>query len=439
MKGGDSIPVPTSAGKGQPKNNTVAIGNDSAVGSSGTVTAGVKGTYANLGAHVENVNGYDVLKFEIQPNASVITNQETMSYMDGGLSTSATLGSSGFFGALLRGITGASVLQNAVVNPTQNVLKMTLSPLMQGSILQINIKPGETWRFSDKSFMACTPNLNVSGNINIFNNFRLMFVGENLTYTTISASDSPGTVWVTSYGAIEKHELQMGTGSTVPLFINNGCFLGMLDNNGAINFWNDYVTVGTANGLFSAMFTQLGWIMKIQDTSPPRRPGPVVCTVYTQSLNPHNFEKYIAHIAQKVVDKSRTSSSSSYLTSGVGHSANPAILGTAAGVGLGAAGVGAIAPARNTTALAGLNAAALGASGMGAADGLAAPAMNAPAPAMNAPAPAMNAPAMNAPAMNAPAMNAPAMNYAPPQDQQQQGGTRRRRSRRGTKRSTRRR
>ena len=430
MNGGDSIPVPKSAGKGEPKNETVAIGNNSAVGSSGTVTAGVKGTYANLGAHVENVNGYDVLKFAIQPNGSVITNQETMSYMDGGLSTSATLGSSGFFGALLRGITGASVLQNAVVNPTQNVLKMTLSPLMQGSILQIDIKPGETWRFSDKSFMACTPNLNVSGNINIFNNFRLMFVGENLTYTTISASDSPGTVWITSYGAIEKHELQMGTGSTVPLFINNGCFLGMLDNNGAINFWNDYVTVGTANGMFSAMFTQLGWIMKIQDTSPPRRPGPVICTVYTQSLNPHNFEKYIAHIAQNVVDKSRTSSSSSYLTSGVGHSANPAILGTAAGVGLGAAGMGAIAPAPNTAALAGLNASALGPTGMGAADGLSEPAMNAPT---------MNAPAMNAPAMNAPAMNAPAMNYAPPADQQQQGGTRRRRARRGAKRSTRRR
>uniref|UniRef100_A0A6C0L006 Altered inheritance of mitochondria protein 24, mitochondrial n=1 Tax=viral metagenome TaxID=1070528 RepID=A0A6C0L006_9ZZZZ len=416
MKGGDSIPVPTSAGKGEPKNETIAIGNNSAIGSSGTVTAGVKGPYANLGAHVENVNGYDVLKFAIQPNGSVITNQETMSYMDGGLSTSATLGSSGFFGALLRGVTGSSVLQNAVVNPTQNVLKMVLSPLMQGSILQIDVKPGETWRFSDKSFMACTPNLNVSGNINIFSNFRLMFVGENLTYTTISASDSPGTVWISSFGAIEKHELQMGTGSTVPLFINNGCFLGMLDNNGAINFWNDYVTVGTANGLFSAMFTQLGWIMKIQDTSPPRRPGPVVCTVYTQSLNPHNFEKYIAHIAQQVVDRSRTGSSSSYLTSGVGQSANPALLGTAAGVGLGAAGMGAIAPAPNTAALAGLNLSALGPAGMGAADGLAPPAMN-----------------------MAPAMNAPAMNYAPPQDQQQ-GGTRRRRSRRsrGT-RSTRRR
>jgi len=349
QRGGDAAiaaPVPKTAGTGEPKANTEQLKPNAAVNSGGMKTGGLTaGPYANLGAQVTNINGYDILKFNMSPGASVITNQETMSYMDGGLSTNATLGSSGFFGALLRGLTGSSVLQNAVTNPTQNPLKMILSPLLQGSILQIDIKAGETWRFADKSFLACTPNLNVSGNVNIFSNFRLMFVGENLTYTTISATQGGGTVWISSFGAIEKHDVVMGTGSTVPLFINNGCFLGMLDNNGSVNFWNDYVTVGTANGLFSAMFTQLGWIMKIQDSTPPRRPGPITCTVFTQSLNPHNFEKYIAHIAQQVVNKSRNSSSHSFLTSGVGPGASSAALGTGAALGLGAAAVPAVAPA----------------------------------------------------------------------------------------------
>jgi hypothetical protein len=133
---------------------------------------------------------------------------------------------------------------------------------------------------------------------------------------------------VSCYGAVEKHEINMGSGSTVPLFINNGCFLGMLDNDGAHNYWNEYVSVGTANGLFNAMFTQLGWVMKIQESNPPR--GVAKCVVLTQSMNPHNFEKYIANIAQKVVEQNKTTHSSGFLTSGVGPTARTAVLGTAA-------------------------------------------------------------------------------------------------------------
>jgi uncharacterized protein (AIM24 family) len=324
------VPVPESAGTGAPAANAKNLAPNTAVSSSGTTEAGItKGPFANLGATIENHGGFDILKFNISPGASVITNQETMSYMDGGLSTNATTGSGGIFSAIFRGITGASVLQNAVVNPTQNVLKMVLSPLLQGSVVQVDIKPGETWRFADKSFIAATPNMNVSGNINIFSNFRMMFIGENLTYTTVSADQgTAGTVWISAYGAVEKHDIAMGTGSSVPLFINNGCFLGMIDHDSTHNYWNDYVSVGTANGMFSAMFTQLGWVMKIQDSQMNK--GQVNCTVLTQSLNPHNLEKYIANIAQKVVEKSKSSQGSSFLHSGMGTTASAAVLGTAA-------------------------------------------------------------------------------------------------------------
>ena len=345
------VPVPASAGTGKPDINTEKVKANSAISSSGRTTdAGVKsGPFQNLGAEIVSLGGYDTLQFKMAPASSVITNQETMSYMDGGLSTSATLGSGGIFGSFFRGITGASVLQNAVSNPTSNTLRMVLSPLIQGSIVQIDIAPGETWRFADKSFMACTPNMNVSGNINIFSNFRMMFVGENLTYTTVSANQgTAGTVWIQAFGGIEKHQLEMGTGSTVPLFINNGCFLGMMDNNGAINFWNDYVSVGTANGMFSAMFTQLGWVMKIQDTTPPKRPGPVKCVVITQSLNPHNFEKYIAKIARGVFEAQQAGRGSQMMSSGMGSGASSSVLGTAAvgtAAGVGAAAVGTAAAA----------------------------------------------------------------------------------------------
>jgi uncharacterized protein (AIM24 family) len=405
------VPVPASAGVGTPESNAKQLAPNSAVSSSGVSVAGIdKGPFSNLGAAIENHSGFDILRFNISPGASVITNQETMSYMDGGLSTSATTGSGGIFSAIFRGFTGSSVLQNAVVNPTQNVLKMVLSPLLQGSIVQVDIKAGETWRFQDKSFIAATPNLNVSGNVNIFSNFRMMFVGENLMYTTVSANQgTAGTVWVSSFGAVEKHDIAMGTGSTVPLFINNGCFLGMIDHDATHNYWSNYVSVGTSNGMFNAMFTQLGWVMKIQDSVPTK--GPAKCTVLTQSLNPHNFEKFIANIAQQVVNKSRGSQSSqpSFLQSGVGPSASSSVLGTAAVATAAAAGTAAAIPYSNSSSRSvNMNPMRNSTSSNSSAP--------APAPAPNAPAPAPNAPAPNAPA---PASNAPSSNSS--------GGTRRRR------------
>jgi uncharacterized protein (AIM24 family) len=406
------VPVLRHAGTGQPDANTTNVGNNASVSSKGTGSSGLtSGPYANLGAEVVNSNGYDILRFNMAPTASVITNQDTVSYMDGGLSTGATTGTGGLFAAFFRGIAGSSVLQNSVVNPTSNTLKMVLSPMLQGSIIQVDIQAGETWRFADKAFIAATPNLAVSGNINIFSNFRMMFVGENLTYTTVSASQgTAGTVWVSSYGAIEKHEINMGTGSTVPLFINNGCFLGMLDNDGVINFWNDYVSVGTANGFFSAMFTQLGWMMKIQDTTPPRRPGPVKVTVLTQSLNPHNLEKYIANIARKTMESMRQPSSSGFLTSGVGPRANPSVLGMAAAGLAGAAAVAPQGPMQMTSVIPGVN-------------------LSVPQPQ-----PAVNTLQPTEPTMNSqPVMNSePVMNYS---DNSRQpsvsgGGTRRRRPKR---------
>jgi len=311
------VQIPNTAGQGNSTIKTENIPKNSVISSGELVKeSGVVGLYKNLGADIKNVSGFDILNFSLAPGSTLITNQETMTYMDGGLVTEAQLGQGGIWSGIRRGLAGSSVLQNMVSNPTASVRKITLSPLLQGSIVQIDIKAGESWRFADKSFLACTPNLTVSGNLNIFRNFRLMFVGENVTYTTVKADQgSEGTVWICAYGGLVRHDMDMGTSDTVPLFINNGCFLGMLDNNGIINFWEDYVDVGTANGLFSAMFTQLGWVMKIQDTNPPKHTGPIRCTVLTQSLNPHNLERYIANIAN-TTSNTRSNSGAAFLTSG---------------------------------------------------------------------------------------------------------------------------
>jgi hypothetical protein len=91
----------------------------------------------------------------------------------------------------------------------------------------------------------------------------------------------------------------------------------MLDRNESINFWNDYVTVDTANDFFSAMFTKLGYLVKIQDTTPPRRNVKTKCIVLTQSLNHHHFERYVKKIAEEVAHQVLASSRGGIHTGGV--------------------------------------------------------------------------------------------------------------------------
>lgn len=271
------------------------------------------GQFANLGAEIENKGGYDILKFKIEPGASLTTNQESMAFMDGGLIMKATMGQGGIGSAILRGFTGTSAMQTEMTNPTQTALRLYLSPFMQGSIVEVKIAAGETWNFADKSFLACTPNLKVSGNLNVFRNFKLLFAGGNLSYVSISAPADDGIAWIYAYGSSETHEIEMG--ASPPLFINHGCFLGMKSEAGGVNYWSDYVKVGTSNGLLQAIFTDTGFVMKISDTVPPKRPG-VKCVVMTQSLNRAHFEKYINNIAKTEAQSVMASQSSSDGSSG---------------------------------------------------------------------------------------------------------------------------
>jgi len=272
--------------------------------------------FSNIGASIVNKNGYDTLECKLEPGASLITNQDTLCYMEGGIETKATTGSSGLGGMFRRAITGSSFFQNSVINNATTIRKIVLSPLLEGSIVEIVIQPGELWRFADKTFLACSPNLQVSGNLNIFRNFRMSFTNGNLTYVTVSAADTVGVVWVTGYGGVEKHELTMGENS-IPLLINNGCFLGMLSTKGDIDYWKDYTTLSVPGGVFTAFMTKIGFVMKIGDSTPPKRYNPVTCTVYTQTLNPRNLEEYVDRIARREVESARAAPVAAEAASGL--------------------------------------------------------------------------------------------------------------------------
>ena len=265
----------------------------------------MSGPFSNIGGKIVNKNGYDTLECTLQPGASILTNQDTLCYMQDGIVTNATTGTSGISGMFRRAVTDSSFFQNAVTNSANSPRKIVFSPLLQGSIVEIVIQAGQTWRFADKTFLACSPNLQVSGNLNIFRNFRMSLANGNLTYVTITApkeKEETGVVWVTGYGGVERHEIQVGPGS-IPLLINNGCFLGMLSLDNTIDYWKDYTTLSVPGGILGAFMTNIGFVMKVGEKNPdhPIRSDLTTCTVYTQTLNPRNLEEYVDRIAKREV------------------------------------------------------------------------------------------------------------------------------------------
>jgi len=255
-------------------------------------------SYSGLNDEIETINGHNKLNFNLEPNQSIILEPSTLIHMDGKLTLEPTMFyKSGFFSGIKRSITGQSFIDSQVTNKTDNNLKISLCPPLLGTINKIEILPNQIWRFTPSSFIACTSNILVSGNINIFSNFKSVLAGQNIVYTEVSTQDGKsGIVWISAHGALEKHEIQMGKNSET-LLINDGVFLGMLseDKDKKINYWEQFVNVGSANGFFKGLLTGTALMMRIEDKNNLHNDSK--CIVYTQSLNIRNLHNYVQSIA----------------------------------------------------------------------------------------------------------------------------------------------
>jgi len=255
-------------------------------------------SYSGLNDEIETINGHNKLNFNLEPNHSIIFEPSTLIHMDGKLILEPTIFSkTGIFAGIKRSITGQSFIDSQVTNKTDNKLKISLCPPLLGTINKIEILPNQIWKFSPSSFIACTNNILVSGNINIFSNFKSAISGQNIVYTEVSTQDgNSGIVWISAHGALEKHEIQVGKNSDT-LLINDGVFLGMLseDKDKNINYWKQYVNIGSANGFFKGLLTGTALMMRIENKYNLENDSK--CIVYTQSLNIHNLDNYVKSIA----------------------------------------------------------------------------------------------------------------------------------------------
>ncbi len=244
-----------------------------------------------------------ILQITLPPNTSILTNQNTMSFMSGHLKTTASIGGfqepqegSGMLNALKRAVSGQSFLINKVINPSSETAELTLSPNMPSAITELTLKPGEEWKISPGCILAATPNVAISGSLNILDNFKASFVTGTAVYSTavVKEGTSPGSVWITGYGGIDKRNI---TPSETPFILNNGIFLAM-----PTKFWKAYVDVGTAHGLLDSIMTNLGIVMKIQKKSSDTTLAPTF-PLYMQTINIANMQNMIKTIAAEQVNR----------------------------------------------------------------------------------------------------------------------------------------
>jgi uncharacterized protein (AIM24 family) len=244
-----------------------------------------------------------ILQITLPPNTSILTNQNTMSFMSGHLKTTASIGGfqepqegSGMLNALKRAVSGQSFLINKVVNPSSETAELTLSPNMPSAITELTLKPGEEWKISPGSILAATPNVAISGSLNILDNFKASFVTGTAVYSTavVKEGTNSGSVWITGYGGIDKRNI---TPSETPFILNNGIFLAM-----PTKHWKSYVDVGTAHGFLDSLMTNLGIVMKIQKKTSDTTPAPTF-PLYMQTINIANMQKMIKTIAAEQVNR----------------------------------------------------------------------------------------------------------------------------------------
>lgn len=161
-----------------------------------------------------------LLKFEIKggeafgqvtihmdrPGQKVLANAGAMIYMDGTI-LYTTKSTGGLFKGLKRSFSGQSMFQDYFeLREGAQSGKVTFAKEVPGSVIHMHMHPGDAWTLSDGAFLVGSSSVQVDTRRG---GFKQSFVGEGYFLVDIK-TEAEGDVWMASYGAIERHELQAG-------------------------------------------------------------------------------------------------------------------------------------------------------------------------------------------------------------------------------------
>jgi len=147
--------------------------------------------------------------------------------------------------------------------------KVALAPTMFGDIITLHLDGRTRWKMGREGFLACTQGVTRETKSQGF--AKTMFSGESLFVYHVNGQ---GTMWLTSFGAVDRLDLQPGEQHIV--------------DNGHLVAWScDYSIEKAGGGGMQAMKTGEGLVCRFTG------PG----SIYIQTRNQEEFESYIKAVA----------------------------------------------------------------------------------------------------------------------------------------------
>ena len=212
----------------------------------------------------------------LKPGQAIVADGGALQYWKGPVEP-GSLKASGFFGRLFSG-ESVFTTQYSVPSDASATGTIAFASPWPGDAVCLELKPGEEWKLSRGAFIACSPNVSISGKLN----WRGVFeVGQDEGFVLPKATCDPkssanGFVFVAGYGGIQKHVVAAGD----TLMVNNGLFMAAP---GEVNYEIRRLGKNLLTSFFGAEGLGMGFT------------GP--CTVYTQS---RNLNDLIAEIAYRL-------------------------------------------------------------------------------------------------------------------------------------------
>ena len=226
---------------------------------------------------------FATLEFDLDPYQSVISNAGAMNFMREGVDRGelSNSGDGGFWSGIGRMFSGQSAFLVKYTGLDRPNRRIAFSAAIPGSILYVVIQPGEELLINRGSFIAGSPNVDISGKLN-WRGFFGFGQEEGFVLPKIRCRDKhPGHVWLGSFGQYQRHDIKKNQS----ILVDNGLFLGSIAKKNKDDPIYTLVTLGKS--VFSSSFGGEGFGMEFI--------GPRI--VYTQS---HHFGNFVSEVAQLV-------------------------------------------------------------------------------------------------------------------------------------------
>lgn len=240
-------------------------------------------------------SGNRSIEFYLEPNTSIITLPGSLLYMRGNVQKGEVKVNSSSFTRLFTGETFTLVSYKGLdihtnqreSNTTSNRIKgsskggyITLGLPIPGDIVCIEVKQGSKLKFMKNSFLACTPNLNITGRFEM-----KQFIPVGTDFEPFLGhvhhkenSNQTGYVWLSTYGVFEKIDLVRGD----EIIIDNGMFLACDES-------YPYKVSRLGQSMFGGIISGEGWGVQFSCNTDKM-------TIYTQTKSIQEFANIIRFI-----------------------------------------------------------------------------------------------------------------------------------------------